>query len=385
MSRSGFLVGLLVLSSLPVLPAPLGGGRAKAAAPAELKKLLVVLAFDTDSDLDDSLRADQSRLRKLLPEMLPADRYELKEFFGGQLTRANVLAFLRDPRIRIGSDTGVLFFYGGHGATDPRNGHYLLLRNGPVLLRSELRQALEARRPGLAVLMTDCCSTQRKLNARDRIGIHSKGPLAERRTMNPTFRNLFFLARGTVDVTAATENASWGDEEGGIFTRTLCRVLANKPFRELDRDRDGTVTWKEFFPVLQAETETAFKSWASEVKKRGEQVDDATQKPYAFALPDVLPARPERTYAVVGLENETDSELHLHYRWSRQSGWRSRVLAPGSRVPMFVEVKDAQAEGLVLQVRFEGRNGVGELTPRLWKGKGLPSYTDGDAVVIRHR
>ena len=78
------------------------------------------------------------------------------------------------------------------------------------------------------------------------------GPGVPARALHPTVRCLFFQARGTVDITAATDNASWSDnKKGGLFTRSLARLVELTPLRELDKDRDGVVTWSEFFPQLR--------------------------------------------------------------------------------------------------------------------------------------
>src|SRR5437762_3577308 len=73
------------------------------------------------------------------------------------------------------------------------------------LFRHEVRGAMEARGAGLVLLLTDCCSTPRKLPP---LLTESKGMVERARTLRPTVRSLLFQARGTVDITAATDNAS---------------------------------------------------------------------------------------------------------------------------------------------------------------------------------
>jgi hypothetical protein len=379
-----------------VLCLALSGASRAVAAPPELKKIHVVLAVDTDSDLADSVRIDLDRVRGMLEDALPRERFEIKEFTGRELTRANLLAHVRDPRLKVGPDSGLVFYYGGHGAIEPGTGHYLKLKHGPVMMRSELRQAMEARKPGLVVLLTDCCSTHIRIPKPPPTFGDALDPkaLPELKRMKPVFRSLFYQARGTVDITAATDNASWGDDDdGGIFTRTLCRVLY-KDLRELDRDRDGVVSWKEFFPVLQAETDATFQTWAARMRRNRESVPAVRQKPFAFALvaaPPVQvvvappPTSKESTFAVISLENRTATELRFQYRWTNQPDWKSASLASNGRLPVFVAVDGPLGDAFEMEIKFEGRNGVGHLAPRIWKGKGTPSFADGELTTISLR
>jgi hypothetical protein len=301
------------------------------AAPPELKRIHVLVALDTTSDLKDELVIDRHRLVRLLHHGIPADRLDLKFLTGAKLTPASVLAHYQ--HLRISPDEGLVFFYGGHGAMDPKKGHYLQLQNGKKgaeLIRADLRKAMEARKPGLVVILTDCCSNARRLGKRnveaDEAHVKTRGQF------NPLLRSLFFQARGTVDITAATGHESIGnDVHGGLFTATLCKLLAAPP-ATLDTSKDGVVSWPEFFHRLRRETETTFHAWKKEARKAngGKDVDlPRNQTPHAFALGHQ--GNNARTWAVVSLTNETARPLHYSVRWSIRSNWEKKELAPGKR------------------------------------------------------
>src|SRR4051794_30819350 len=70
--RPYLLAGLLCLGLSSFLPAaPLPG-------PPELKKLHVLVVFDTSSNLDPSLRIDYGNLEGLLKDKIPPERMTLK-------------------------------------------------------------------------------------------------------------------------------------------------------------------------------------------------------------------------------------------------------------------------------------------------------------------
>src|SRR5260370_36005305 len=104
---------------------------------------------------------------------------------------------------------------------------------------------MEAKNAGLVVLLTDCCSTPRKLPP---LLTESKGLVERARTLRPVGRSLLFQARGTVDITAATDNASCRDNKnGGLSSRPPGRRLqAPLPRRDLGGDHERT--WEMVLP-----------------------------------------------------------------------------------------------------------------------------------------
>jgi hypothetical protein len=366
------------------LTLPAGGARALAQAPrvappAELKKLHVLMAFDTkDERLEPSLAVDEQRMTRLWANAIPKERYSLTVLRGDKVTPQAILGHFR--KLKLGPSEGALFFYGGHGAIDPAKGHYLQLASGKPLLRSELRKAMEATRAGLVVLVTDCCSTPIRLKTtRDR-GITK---LDEPKRLHPTVRCLLFQARGTVDVTAATNNAAWSDNErGGLFTRAVASLLI-APVKSLDTNKDGFVTWREFFPKLQRETEALFDRWLREMRSYKVTITGTNQKPYAYALGKrLLPTA--RSYAVLSVENGTGEVVKYRYRWAGETAWQSATLQKGEKRAHSLALKD-DASPPELEAQFDGIKSAQRLKARKWTGTGEPTSDDAKPNQYRLR
>ncbi len=375
----------VLLSCLLTLPALLACPATSQAAPDELKKLHIVMVFDTDDKvLRDSLAIDIWRLKRFVQASFPADRHSLPAkaiFTGRRVTRDNILAYVKSMKVTPAE--GILFLYGGHGELDPQKRHYFKLTHGKKLTRDELRGALEARKAGLVVLLTDCCSSVCRAEPRDVECRGGPGQARGPQVLSPTIRQLFFQARGTVDVTAATEDLSWCDyEKGGIFTRSLCRMLGQK-LDKLDAKGRGFITWQDFFPQLQRDTMRTFASWSKAMRARGEEgIVSKTQKPFAYRLGDQAG---EGAYAVVGLENAMSGPLRYEYRWSDDEAWQKVVLARGEKKHHYLKL--AGRDQALPRLQFRSPNvKQGEevgLAAGRWAGPGEPQYTNAKQYRIR--
>ena len=109
--------------------------------------------------------------------------------------------------------------------------------------------------------MTDCCSNRFPLPGMIRRIYPDKGTAA---AIDPVLRCLLYQSRGVVDITAASGNASFGDDhEGGIFTRTFAKLVE-------DGIADPTLTTMGLFPgrslfrPLQSRTDGVFITWAQQ-------------------------------------------------------------------------------------------------------------------------
>jgi hypothetical protein len=368
--ETGLIVMGLLLWASPLFAAP----------PAEVKKLHVLLVFDTsDETLGDSLARDQLRIRELFKNTIPRNRLNVSVLTGKKVTADQILDHYR--KANPDRNDGLLFFYGGHGATDPTKKHFFQLACGDDLPRSRVRKAMEAKKTALVVLLTDCCSTPEKIGTpvQPRLFEEDTGP----KEIHPTVRCLLFKARGTVDVTAATNAPSWSDNlEGGVFTRTLCATM-NRSMKSLGQDDDGIITWREFFPVLQSETEKVFANWSAKMRTiRGVKIDSRTQKPSAFALGNDLAAG--RTYAVVGIENATNLVIAYRFRWSGEQDWKYANLEVGEKKPHALQLKDEKQSLPKLEVEIHGRKMM-PLKSGKWTGEGNPSFEDGRSYRLRPR
>jgi hypothetical protein len=153
---------------------------------------------------------------------------------------------------------------------------------------------MEDKGAGLVVLLTDCCSTVFRTPPVPTAPLETAPKHVPPRQIDPVLRCLFFQHRGTVDVTAAEDGtASYGDDQqGGVFTTALVRLLGGD-LKTLDRNHDGFLSWKEFFPALSHETEDSFKSLAARGRGRGDRVEQRTQRPHCLSpLPDPPPSGP---------------------------------------------------------------------------------------------
>ena len=337
------------------------------AEPPELKKLHVLLVIDTDSNLKESIIVDQERMELLWRHTLPQDRYDLKVLTGDDASAKSVLAYYQN--LKTDGSEGLLFYYAGHGATDKDKGHFLAFREGKAapLLRSTLRQAMLEKKAGLVAILTDCCSNRFPLPKKTKRVVRE-----EPKSIRPLVRNLFFQHRGVVDVTASTGNSSFGDDdEGGIFTRTLAGLLTGE-IASLDDNKDHFVTWDEFFPRLEEETERTFKGWAKAMQARGESIDQTTQRPHQFELAEPAGGAGAvgKAYAVVSLHNVGKAPLRYQCRWTGEDAWEKGDLAAGSTTTHSRRLADAQEKPPKLEVKFDGEKEAVELKSKLWTGAG---------------
>jgi hypothetical protein len=320
--------------------------------PAELTRVRALLVIDTNTDLSKSVQHDRERMISLLTQNIPQQRLELKVMQGTDVTADKILNYYRS--LSTNSSEGLLFFYAGHGAEDPSRGHFLQLqmRSGGDLLRSQLREAMLQQRPGLAVLLTDCCSNRALAKHFRDIALPTRSVAKE---IDPVFRNLLFQHRGLVDITACTDNSAWGDDEnGGIFTQTFARLTKNK-LDQLDTNRDGFVTWREFFPKLQGDTNSTFVSWAKQRRGMGEVIPQSTQRPRAFKLPDDPVEQPANLqYAVVSIRNDSKDPIKYQVRWQGQSNWEDKVMPALGKVFHSFAITPSRSSLPTLEFKVQG-------------------------------
>jgi hypothetical protein len=358
-------------------------GWAAAAPRQEQTRVRALLVIDTNSSLGDSVTIDRSHVESLLHDGIPQSQYDVTVLQGDRVTRENILNYYR--KLKTDPSETLLFFYAGHGATDPKTRqHYFCLqapRKNLVLTRAELRQTMQSKQAGLVVLLTDCCSNYYTMPRR-RATVTAVPPP---KTIRPVLKCLLFQHKGLVDVTASELEPSWGDDnEGGVFTRTLTRLMS-RDLKSLDSNEDGFVSWKEFFPVLQKATRTTFVKWADEQRRlNGQRIDQRSQKPHAyFPLPDGARSGGEKAYAVVSLTNRKTEPVQFRYRWSGTTGWHQEILASGKTTTLLCQLSDADPVLPVLELQEDGESKIERLEARRWTGPGTPAFMDGKRYSIR--
>lgn len=355
--------------------------RACTAAPPEHTRLRALLVIDTNSNLRDSTRIDQRTMVHLLQGTIPRDRREITILAGNDVTPDKILNYYK--RLRTGPSEALLFYYAGHGATDKAYGHYLALqaprRKDLVLTRTALRQAMQGKGAGLVVILTDCCSDFVPLAKRRPATLPPSAP----REIHPVVRCLLFRQRGVVDITASTNEPSWGDSHGGgIFTRTLARLMEGR-LRDLDTDRDGFVTWKEFFPILKSRTQATFGKWSVAQRARGEVIRQKTQMPRMFRLLPDAPLGRYRAFAVVSLTNRTGTTVHYQYRWAGAETWHEESLTAGQATTLFCPLSKPSGPLPALEVQELPDTTIHRLEARRWEGSGTPGFAAGMRYSFR--
>lgn len=194
------------------------------------------------------------------------------------VTRDGILNALNTTT--VSPTTTLIVYYHGHGATDGVRGHYFALTNGPPVFRSEVLDAsLFPARPMLLILFSDCCS------ARIDVG-GAAAPAAI--NLAQVLKNLFLQHRGVVDLTGATyypelQAGQVGilDKDGAYFTKAYYETLLSIPFMNPDKDRDGFVSWSEFFPEVQQATDDEY---AAALARGQGHPGQLHQRPQAFCL-----------------------------------------------------------------------------------------------------
>src|SRR5436190_662422 len=342
---------------------------------AELKKLHVLLAFDTNSNLSAQLLKDKARLTSLLRHNIPGRRMEIKYLIGNRLTPAQVRAYYKS--LKVTKDDGVFFFYGGHGAYNRIRGHVLQFQQGrQPMLRSELLSIMKAKKAGLVVVLTDCCANFVKLSYTPR-----KTGLPEGKDLSPVFRHLFFLNRGVADINATSPgDVSWGDNvRGGLFTYTLCGALMT-PFSRLKKDKNGNLTWAVFYPQLRTHTANYFQRWRRKMIEDGERISSRSQVPHKFAVSDESlrkqqpPKKAGARSVAVNLVNRSDGQMGYSYRWDDEKEFKRKKLDRGKE---FLHMKRLPAKGNkapLLIVKVDGYKNPVKLQGRVFSGDKPKAY-----------
>lgn len=230
----------------------------------ELKRLRVLMVIDTYAPrLKEIVQRDKQHMQKLLREGIPADRCTIDYLEGKNAVPENITRYYTN--LDVQPDEALLFFYVGHGGMTESD-HYLQIEGDSrsphtfggaryyKLRRKTIINAMRARRPGLAVMLTACCSTYIPERPDNTLGSTPpiKGEAA--RQIKPLLRSLFFEHRGVVDITAAPpgEPALGVGSFGTFFTNNLVKLAARDDLRRFG-PKDGFVTWKAFHKELKSD------------------------------------------------------------------------------------------------------------------------------------
>ncbi len=141
------LVALCLADRLPAQPGD------------EAARVRILLVVDTDDEGGATWGRDGDNVRAVLEAALKKQqleiRYTLEVFTGREVTPERMLAHCK--ALQTGPDESVLFYCSGHGGYNRGKGHFLALTHG-TLYRKDLLATIQAQKPRLIVLLTDCCS-----------------------------------------------------------------------------------------------------------------------------------------------------------------------------------------------------------------------------------
>lgn len=343
-----------------------------AAAPAAERPphLHALLVFDTNTNLTSSVKLDQKNMLDLLGRTLPADRYTAKTLEGNAVTPERIAKYFAEEKLAPG-DT-MLFYFTGHGSV--RNGGtaadgadkgftFELQSDGRSpskfpLARADVRKLMEAKKPRLAVLLTDCCSNRLEIAAPPRLkdrATFDGAPTAPSKLMN----NLLFSPAGVADITAATRDVAICDADiGSYFTYAMCQAAY--------ANNGKALSWKEMLASVKDNTMRAHRHALG--KGPGEALDPGQhlQTPEALTLPaaaggvarvDPKP-KPEpeavarKAFGAVSLINTSDAPVKFELRWRDGDKWLVAELKPKQRV--LISTPEEAAGTTALQVRVDG-------------------------------
>jgi hypothetical protein len=394
--RTGFfLLSVFLIAFLP--GSPTIPGASGAAPPADLKFLHVLLIFDTDDpSLDEGLKVDRERVEKTLRSTIPRSRLgggDLVILAGREVTPKRILEEIRKLPVR--PEDSLLVFFGGHGGQTRERKLFLLTRGGE-LPRSELLQAMDAKKAGLTVLLTDCCSNLIRRNGSRDI-VDRPGVKVE---LRPVMRSLFFASRGKVDITAASDDKAYGDDaSGGLFTKALCELwkqdaetaTSRKLVARLHKGEEQTVSWEEFFAGLKEDTEASFTKWRDKLPRSAvDQVSSKSQTPKQYSLAELVKTETStpagtKTYAVVNLINRAGRAIKYEYRWEGEKEWMSATLGPGERKQHVLALASPERPAPPLEAQIEGIKSKSRMPAGRWTGIGKPGPSDGRLYEVKPR
>lgn len=252
---------------------------------------------------------------------------------GAQVSPGSIVATIRglDPN-RLKTRT-LLFYYAGHGGTDPRTGHFLRTPGRLDLSRATLVEEIRRISPRLALVITDCCSTE----ATARLPSVPVPQPPERRVVE----DLLLRHRGIVDINGSSyipergirQAAFYHPHGGGLFTAAFTIMFEPEWFKGgaegpddapvieglpgtigharrfrmprvwgYDGDKDGFLDWSEAVRFLGAELKSQYEIFRDTVasgqiaiRARAEDVEllmsQPSQDPQVFRD---LPVRSDR-------------------------------------------------------------------------------------------
>ena len=158
---------------------------------------IVIATDENEREVGADMRISSSTILGAFVRNVPRNFLEVHKVGPERFTAQAILAEIED--LNVAQDDAIFFFYGGHGAYDPQRKTFVMASadgGQSVLFASQIREAIEAKRARLGVIVLDCCKTLRPINATIQYPdiVERRGP----EEVTPLFNSLFFQVTGTV-------------------------------------------------------------------------------------------------------------------------------------------------------------------------------------------
>jgi hypothetical protein len=241
----------------------------------EASRVRVLIVVDMTGDAPEKQRRAKNRdlVRAAIVDGMNEQglqkRYTMTVYQSDKATPDGVLNYFKN--LKTDSSETLFCYVNSHGGGDANDRHYMVLGK-KKLYHDDLRAAMQARNPGLAVLVTEACySLKGSSTAPAKAPAPMKQDLSKEAKSGQVLRQLLFEHRGLVDIQSAKAgNLARGfPETGNMFTRTFAELL-RQPVSHFDRNHDGFVDWSEFYTVVRRDV--------IQVRR------DENQPPLAFSL-----------------------------------------------------------------------------------------------------
>jgi len=263
------------------------------ADPPEIRNVRALVVIDHRSGLP-GLEHNKSHI---VSTLMQADAYtgrvQIDQLGPSDITPQAITDYFKNQN-GVSENDGLLFYYAGHGVTQPNAGPFLQTSGGN-LMRSALLEAMRTHNPRLIIILTDCCSYASPV---------LPPPLVAAARPNFVLKDLLFRHQGVVDINASSydparaygEYAWYTWEKGGLFTDALEKAIYND-YQKLDADGNNFVTWNEVFELTQTITLMNYRNLRAMLRQFDEQlltrdqrdvrmmlINQAAQTPQAFDL-----------------------------------------------------------------------------------------------------
>lgn len=258
-SRNVVLSAFLLSSAAMSLPS------AWAAGPPSTAGLHAIIVADTLRG-PAGTEVNESKMLKLLEDMRTMGfNVRITHVDARRISPGGILNFIRRLDANRLRNQTLLFYYAGHGGTDAKAGHFMRTPGGD-LIRSHLLAEIRAKGPRLAVVLTDCCSTQTKVTAY----ATPTAPPLDRRAVE----NLLFQHVGVVDVNASSswpeqgvyQAAFYHPSTGGLFTDAFTWIFASGEPGQHDVNQDQFLEWRKALEGITEHVKNSFESFRSQVR-----------------------------------------------------------------------------------------------------------------------